>query len=73
MAWRMAKLKRRRSGAWGARITIPKDIRPDYQTLYTKHVEEVVYAGPDCPPQRGQVLFSEWQVGRASVCVVSRG
>jgi hypothetical protein len=57
----MAKLKRRRSSAWGARITIPKDIRPDYQTLYTKHVEEVFYAGPDCPPQRAQVLFSEWQ------------
>jgi integrase len=61
MAWRMAKLRRRKSGAWGARITIPKDVRPDYQTDYTKHVEEVFYAGPDCPPQRAQVLFSEWQ------------
>jgi integrase len=57
----MAKLRRRKSGAWGARITIPKDLRPDYQALYSKHVEEVFYAAPDCPPSRAQVSFSEWQ------------
>jgi integrase len=61
MAWRMAKLRRRRSGAWGARITIPEDVRPDYQAIYKKHVDEIFYAAPDCLPQRAQVLFSEWQ------------
>jgi hypothetical protein len=61
MAWRMARLRGRKSGAWGARITIPKDVRPDYQALYTKHVEEVFFAPVDCPLQRAQVLFSEWQ------------
>jgi integrase len=61
MAWRMAKLTRRKSGAWGARITIPKDVRTEYQAAYSKHVDEIFYAPPDCPPQRAQVLFSEWQ------------
>jgi integrase len=61
MALRMAKLKRRKSGAWGSRITIPKDVRTDYQALYGKHVDELFYAPPDCPAQRAQVLFSEWQ------------
>src|SRR5215467_12452356 len=61
MALRMATLRRRKSGTWGARITIPKDVRADYQALYAKHVEELFYAGPDCPRQRAQVLFSEWQ------------
>jgi hypothetical protein len=61
MALRMATLRRRKSGAWGARITIPTDVRADYQARYSKHVEEVFYAGPDCPRQRAQVLFSEWQ------------
>src|SRR5262249_23533245 len=61
MALRMAKLKRRKSGAWGSRITIPKDVRTDYQALYRKHVDELFYAPPDCPPQRAQVLFSQWQ------------
>jgi hypothetical protein len=58
---RGAKLWRRKSGAWGARITIPKDVRPDYQALYTKHVEEVFHAPANCPSQGAQVLFSEWQ------------
>jgi len=61
MALRMAKLKRRKSGAWGSRITIPKDVRADYQALYRKHVDELFYAAADCPPQRAQVLFSQWQ------------
>jgi integrase len=57
----MAKLRRRKSGAWGARITIPKDVRPEYQAFYGKHVDELFYASPDCPLQRAQVLFAEWQ------------
>jgi integrase len=61
MALRMARLRRRKSGAWGARITIPKDVRPEYQVIYRKHVDELFYAPPDCPAPRAQVLFSEWQ------------
>jgi integrase len=61
MVLRMAKLRRRKSGAWGARITIPEDVRVDYQTIYKRRHEEIFYAPPDCTPQRAQVLFSEWQ------------
>jgi integrase len=61
MTLRMARLRRRKSGAWGARITIPKDVRPDYQALYGKRAEELFYAPPDCTPQRAPVLFSQWQ------------
>jgi len=61
MALRMAGLKRRKSGAWGSRITIPEDVRADYQALYRKHVDELFYAPADCPSRRAEVLFSEWQ------------
>src|SRR5215472_6010972 len=61
MALRMAGLKRRKSGAWGSRITIPEDVRADYQALYRKHVNELFYAPADCPSRRAEVLFSEWQ------------
>src|SRR5215469_13136810 len=44
-----------------ARITIPEDVRADYHALYEKHVDELFYAPADCPSQRAQVLFSEWQ------------
>jgi hypothetical protein len=57
----MARLQRRGSGAWGARITIPKDVRPDYQTLYNKSVEEIFYAAPDYSAPRAQALFLRWQ------------
>jgi len=61
MALRMAGLKRRKSGAWGSRITVPEDVRAEYQALYRKHVDELFYAPADCPSRRAQVLFSEWQ------------
>jgi integrase len=61
MVFRMARLKRRVSGAWGSRITIPKDVRPDYQGLYNKSVEEIFHAPPDYPPQRAHALFLQWQ------------
>jgi integrase len=57
----MAKLKRRKSGAWGSRITIPKDVRPEYQALYKRHVDELFYAPPECPPQRAQAQYLDWQ------------
>src|SRR5467141_176066 len=61
MAFRMAGLKRRKSGAWGSRKTIPEEVRPDYQALYGKHCEELFYAPASCPPQRAKVLHSEWE------------
>jgi integrase len=36
-------------------------VRPDYQALCGKHVEEVFFAPADCPLQRAQILFLEWQ------------
>ena len=61
MAFRMAGLKRRKSGAWGSRKTIPEEVRPDYEALYGKHCEELFYAPTSCPPQRAKVLHSEWE------------
>jgi hypothetical protein len=64
----MATLRRRKSGAWGARITIPQDVRADYQALYTKHVEEVFYAGPTLlGSERKYCSRSGKQISRAAL------
>jgi hypothetical protein len=62
MVLRMATLKRRASGAYGARITIPRDVKADHRGADGKRrAEEIFFAPADCPEPRAQVQFSQWQ------------
>jgi hypothetical protein len=42
MAFRMSSLARTKSGAYKARIGIPKDVREDYRALYGKSLGRTV-------------------------------
>jgi integrase len=61
MAFRMAGLQRKKSGAYTARKSIPKDVRDGYQALYGRGWEELFSAPAHETPSRAKVLFSEWQ------------
>src|SRR5262245_44061943 len=67
MAFRMSSLTRTKSGAYRARIGIPRDVRDDYQALYGKRWEELFHAPADTPLSQAKVQHSDWEgqlVGR---------
>jgi integrase len=57
MAFRMATLRRDKSGSWTSRKAIPEDVRPAFRGRW----EVRFYARADCPRDHARVLFSEWQ------------
>src|SRR5215813_5888158 len=61
MAFRMSGLTRTKSGAYKARIGIPKDVRDDYQALYGKRWEEPFHAPASCPLSQARMLHSDWE------------
>jgi hypothetical protein len=60
MAFRMSSLTRTKSGAYRARIGIPKDVRDDYEALYGKRWEELFHRPPRLPLSKAKVDHSEW-------------
>jgi integrase len=60
MAFRMSSLARTRSGAYRARIGIPKDVRDDYQALYGKRWEELFHRPASFPLSKAKADHSEW-------------
>jgi len=61
MAFRMSSFKRTKSGAYRARIGIPKDVRDDYQALYGKRWEELFHRPASLPLSKAKVGHSEWE------------
>ena len=61
MAFRMSGLTRTKSGAYRARIGIPKDVRDDYEALYGKRWEEPFHAPADCPLSEAKMRHSDWE------------
>jgi integrase len=60
MAFRMARLRRKKSGVYSSRISIPEDVRSEYQDLYGRAWEELFGAPASETASRAKVLFSEW-------------
>jgi hypothetical protein len=60
MAFRMSSLARTKSGAYRARIGIPKDVRDDYQALYGKRWEELFHRPASLPLPKAKADHSEW-------------
>jgi integrase len=61
MAFRMAGLVRKKSGAYTARKVIPADVRARYAEVYDRGWEERFSAPARESPRRAQALFSAWQ------------
>jgi hypothetical protein len=61
MAFRMSSLTRTKSGAYRARIGIPKDVRDDYRALYSKRWEEPFHAAASLPLSQAKMLHSDWE------------
>ena len=60
MAFRMSSLARTKSGAYRARIGIPKDVRDDYRALYGKRWEELFHRPASLPLSKAKADHSEW-------------
>jgi integrase len=60
MAFRMSSLTRTKSGAYRARIGIPKDVRDGYQALYGKRWEELFHRPASLPLSKAKADYSEW-------------
>jgi integrase len=56
----MSSLARTKSGAYRARIGIPKDVRDDYQALYGKRWEELFHRPASLPLSKAKADHSEW-------------
>jgi integrase len=63
MAFRMSRLARTKSGAYRARIGIPKDVRDDYQALHSKRWEELFHRPASFPLSKAKADHSEWVAG----------
>lgn len=61
MAFRMAGLKRTKSGSYTSRKAIPKDVQDDYQAIYKKRYEEWFHALATCSLSTAKRLHSEWE------------
>jgi hypothetical protein len=60
VAFRMALLRKRKSGSWKARKAIPTDVREDYHALYGKSLEEIFHAPSTDPRPRAEMKHREW-------------
>ena len=60
MAFTMARLNRRPSGAFTARKVIPQDVRAEYQRVYGQGWEVKFSAPAGTPPAQAKALHNEW-------------
>jgi integrase len=60
MAFAMTRLTRRKSGAFSARKSIPKDVRDEYRTHFGGGWEERFYAQAGTPLGEAKAALSEW-------------
>jgi integrase len=60
MAFKMASLKRSKSGAYTARKGIPKDVREEYQRLYGQGWEARFSAEAGMSPSAAKASLGEW-------------
>jgi hypothetical protein len=56
----MSSLARTKSGAYRARIGVPKDVRDECQALYGKRWEELFHRPASLPLSKAKADHSEW-------------